>query len=238
MNLQISPIGIGIIAVYSIAVILVIAWPLSYLLRAWRWKWLLIVPLVLPLLAAPWAEEAWIAWHFEQACKNAGVHVYQSVEVEGYASDLSRSNPPADTSTRLLYNDPVRLREFDDEGYRFKEQLLSDGRVWHVERHPDGVYVSILDHPVARYVYKYTYQPTPYKTEEVVGWKLIKSGTVVVDAETNSVLGRNVTYTRLPNAADWQWIRFFGSGGRSCPDSEKGPFQPAFPESVLIPMKQ
>jgi hypothetical protein len=239
MNLQISFIGVAIIAVYSLAVLLVIAWPLSRLLRNWRWKWLLIVPLVLPLLAAPWAEEVWIAWHFQKACKDAGVHVYRTVEVEGFydatGSGYSKPGP-------LDYKPAIQ--SFEERNFRFYERLVGYDphanplRVDHVEKINDQWIVTLLDRPTARYFYKRAYQPTPHVYEEPVGWKLSKSETLVVDVQTNTVLGRDVSYTRRPNIAEWQLLRFFGSGGRSCPDPEKGPFQPPFPESVLIPVKK
>lgn len=84
MDYQISNIGAGIIIVYSIAILLFVIWPLVRLLRKFRWKWGLVTPVALTLFAAPWAEEYWIAWHFAQACNNAGVHVYKKVEVEGF----------------------------------------------------------------------------------------------------------------------------------------------------------
>lgn len=221
MNLQISPIGAGLIAGYSVVVLLVVAWPLSRLLRKWRWRWLLIGPLVFPLLAAPWAEEVWIAWHYAQACKDAGVHVYRRVKVDGFYDDTG----------------PGGYEMMERYGYSFMEDRQNVGnRIERIERVDGRLKVTNIAHPTARYHYQYAQLPTPYVIEEPVGWKLQKVETQVVDVQTNLVLGRKVTYTRFPNTADWQWMRFFGRGGRSCPDSEKGPFQPEFPRVVLIPI--
>ena len=84
MNYQIGVVGTGIILAYSVVILLIITWPLLKLLRKFRWKWIVVAPLTVVLLTAPWAEEYWIASHFEQACQDAGVHVYKQVEVDGF----------------------------------------------------------------------------------------------------------------------------------------------------------
>ena len=57
MNYQISIVGVGIIAIYSFLILLIVAWPLKKLFGTFRWKWVVIAPPVLVLLALPWAEE-------------------------------------------------------------------------------------------------------------------------------------------------------------------------------------
>ena len=88
MNLQISIVGMAIIAVlYWICG--------AVLLKVWRrvrgrtWG-KVVVPLVaFVVLILPWADEVWIAWHFSEFCKDAGVRVVRKVEVEGYYDDTA-----------------------------------------------------------------------------------------------------------------------------------------------------
>lgn len=218
MNYQIGIVGAGIIAVYSALVLLILVWPLSKLLKRFSWRWMAIGPIAFVLLAAPWAEEYWIAHNFELACKDAGVHVYKQVEVEGFVDATSTSSRSEKVSAvpKLLYDDAQKLMEWDKTGYRFKEYLLADGRVWHVERQPDGVYYAVLDLPTARYLYKYAYQPTPYKTEERIGWKLEKLGTIVVDSETGEIIARDTQYRRTINVAEGSWRLFWGLAQNNC----------------------
>ncbi|MBK9160739.1 MAG: hypothetical protein IPM27_04130 [Nitrosomonadales bacterium] len=218
MNYQIGIVGAGIIAVYSALVLLLIVWPLGKLLKRFSWRWRVIGPVAFVLLAAPWAEEYWIARNFELACKDAGVHVYKRVEVEGFVDATGTSSRPEKSSAepKLLYNDAPRLLEWDRDGYGFKEYLLSDGRAWHVERHPDGVYYTVLNRPTARYHYKYAYHPTPYKQEERIGWKLEKLGTIVVDSETGEIIARDTQYRRTINIAEGSWRLFWGLAQTYC----------------------
>lgn len=83
MQYQIGIVGAGIIAVYSAVILLVLIWPLAKALKKFSWRWALLGPIAFVLLAAPWAEEYWIASRFEEVCKDAGVHVYKQVEVDG-----------------------------------------------------------------------------------------------------------------------------------------------------------
>ena len=241
MNYQISIFGVGIIAAYSGFVLLVIWLPLNKLLKTFRWKWVAIAPITIMLLSLPWAEEAWIAWSFHKACKDAGVHVYKKVIVDGFvdATSITRRDKAFSSEPKLLYNNPAALAEWDKSGYLFKEQLLSDGSVWHIERHSDGVYFSVLDHPTARYYYKQAYQPTPYIIEEPIGWKLQKLESIVLDSETGDVLGRDTHFHRFPSVAEGLWVHFFGSGQTICEGSAPQPpdLRHLLYHYVLIPSK-
>jgi len=85
MQYQIGIVGAGIIAIYSAIILLVVIRPLARMLRDMRGgNWIIVGPIAVVLLAAPWAEEYWIASRFEEVCKDAGVHVYKQVEVDGF----------------------------------------------------------------------------------------------------------------------------------------------------------
>ncbi|RLJ61234.1 hypothetical protein [Sulfurisoma sediminicola] len=230
----ISPIGIVLIAIYSAIVVVVLALPLRKLLARFRWKWAAIAPPVAVLLALPWAEEAWIAWHFKQACTDAGVHVGRKVEVEGFVDDTSRT--PRNQIRKGNWNfDAKSLADWDARGYRYKENMLTDGGVVHLERTPEGIVASILDQPTARYHYKHAYQPTPHKIEEPIGWRLEKIEWQVVDSATGEVLGRNTLIKRRASTVERLWIRLLGSDLTICPDPDSGPKQQPFLEAVLVP---
>ena len=221
MNFQISIFGVIIIGFYSMVVLAVVALPLSKLLEAFHWKWIVIAPPVAALLALPWAEEAWIAWHFNEACKEAGVHVIRRVEVPGFYDSTMRSG----------------YELIRDHGYLFMEQDADTSRkIEHIEQTGDRWKVELLDHPTARYHYKYAYQPTPHRYEEPIGWKLERMETQVVDSGTGEVIGRNTLIKRRSSVAEKLWIGLLGSDLVMCPDPEKGPRQPPFPEAVLLPV--
>lgn len=226
MKLEISVIGLLIITFYSALVLVVVALPLRKLLAESRWKWAVIAPPVFALLALPWAEEIWIAWHFNQLCKGAGVHVVRQVEVDGFYDSTLRSG----------------YELIRDRGYRFMEHpSLQPGKIGHVERVDNQWKETVIDRPTARYHYKYAYQPTPHQYEEPVGWKIYKTETQVIDAETDEVLGRDTRYTRYSNAFEWLWVRLLGYGTTGCSgphdQPEKGKRVGQIYQYVLMPKK-
>lgn len=235
MNIQISPISMILVTPFY-ALCLFVLNRLWRKLKASPWRWGL--PPLIPVLALlPFADEFWIAWHFEQACKEAGVHVYRQVKVEGFVDDTSRT-PRNQVKTGNLNFDAKSLADWDMRGYRFQENMLTDGGVAHLERTPEGIVATILDQPTARYYIRYAYQPTPYRIEEPIGWRLEKIERQIVDSTTGEVLGRDTSIKRRAGTIDRSWVRLLGSDLTMCPDPSKGPKQPSFPEAVLMPVVQ
>lgn len=201
-----------------------------------RWGLLLLAP---PLLVLPYADEFWIAWHFERACREAGVTVNRKVEVEGYANATSGAPhyPNDPRESRRLYNDEKSLAEWDKTGYRFKEQLLSDGWALHLERRADGVYALYIEYPQARYHYRYA-DPRHWVP---AGYQMNRREMQVVDSETGEVLGRELSYERYPGFVEGLWVRFLGSGQVICDrpldDIERKTLTGAAYDYVLIPKK-
>lgn len=232
---MISPIGIVIIAIYSFVILMVVLF-LGRLMSGFRWKWVLLAPPALIFLSLPWAEEAWISWHFNEACKDAGVKVYRQVEVEGYVYDLSRASRRS-VGAGLSKLDPASLKSFDNEGYRFRESMLDDGGVLRVERHPEGLMATVLDRPSARYFYRYAYQPRPNAHEEPIGWKLEKVERQVADSKTGEILGRDIHINRGYPIHEALWAQFVGNAMVTCPSPKVQPYvpPPPFPQSVLRP---
>lgn len=216
---QISPIGIAIIAAYSF-LIGIVARFLSRQMKDIRWRWWLLAPPALLLMALPWAEEAWIAWHFNEACKEAGVKVYRQVEVEGFYDGT--------IGTGYSF--------IEDYGFKFMEEKSRDGKIAHTER-PDGQWkTTILEKPSARYHVIYAYQPRPHVYEQPIGRKLEKTESLVVDSQTGEILGRDVLVKRWASIADALWAQFIGSTLRTCPNPDVPPVP--FPQSVLKPISK
>lgn len=195
---------------------------------------LLLAP---PILVLPYADELWIAWHFERACRDAGVAVYRRVEVEGYANATGGAHHHRNDSKvpRRIYNDEKSLEDWDKTGYRFKEQLLSDGWALHLERRADGVYAHYVDKPQARYQYRYA-DPRQWVP---AGYQMNRLERQVVDSETGEVLGREVLFERYPGFVEGLWIRFLGSGQTICEGNAPRPpeLRHLLYHYVLIPKK-
>ncbi len=234
---MITPIGIVIIAVYSFVILMAVLF-LSRLMPKFRRKWVLLVPPAALLLSLPWVEEAWISWHFKEACKDAGVMVYRQVEVEGYVDGLTLYSRKSIELGPQFNENPTQQASFEIQGYRFLEQMLTDGGARHLEREGDRVMVTIRDKPEARYYYKYAYKPTENSHEEPIGWKLEQVERQVIDSQTGEILGRQIHVNRgLPIYEAW-WAQSFGGAMVSCPSPNVQPYvpPPPFPQAVLKPI--
>ncbi len=223
-NFQITPIGIGLIGLYSGIVVLLLVWPIARLLKNSRFRWPVAWAIAAPFLIAPWAEEAWIAWHFTEACKDAGVKVYRQVEVEGFYDGT------IGTGYSFIEN----------YGFRFMEEKASNGKIAHTER-PDGQWITtMLEKPSARYHLIYAYQPNPWVVEEPIGWKLEKIERQAIDSQTGQIVGRDTLVHRGAPIADAIWARFLGNSMTTCPGPNVKPFvaPPPFPQAVLKPLSR
>lgn len=233
---MISPFGIVVIAIYSF-VIMLVAILLSFLMPRFRWRWVLLAPPVAALLSLPWIEEAWISWYFKEACKDAGVKVYRQVEVEGY---LDSQTPRKRKSIDIGIYDAPKPVEFELQGYRYFEEELVEGGVSHHERVDGQLMVSILDRPTASYRIVYHYQPTPYKIEEPIGWKLEKIERQVVDIQTGEILGRDTVIKRVLPTYEALIAALFGPPIVLCPGPNVQPYlpPPPFPQAVVKPVRK
>ena len=230
---QFGLFGKIIYAIYAVLVVLVaVVAPSLWLLKKKPAKWRTILPIALPLLAAPPVEEFWIAHRFETLCKDAGVHVYKRVEVDGYYDDTGVG--PAEPGP---IESPQAVEALERTGFRYKEYRAYRQKVGtpkqivinHMEKDPNGNWqTTVLGHPKARYHYKKPLE------DDWIGWKLTVSEYVVVDSLTDEKLGNRRFYKRYPSVVEALWIRWLGTGMRMCPDPEAGPRQPSFPNAVFI----
>ncbi|MCW8962773.1 MAG: hypothetical protein OQL16_03175 [Gammaproteobacteria bacterium] len=208
MTLQFSFFGYAIMAViYSLSFwLLVLIWQG---IRSWRGAKIIIASLGLIVLALPWVEEIWIAYHFNEACKDAGVHVVKQVEVDGYY-DATGSGPIEEG----YIDSSQAIAAYEKSGFRFIEYKLGyrkPGKVSRVEKQDNGKWLlTIHDRPTAQYHYRHTYN------HEVVGYQLKKHERDIYDSAKNKVIGRDTAYARYPNTIEGLWIRFIGSGQLMC----------------------
>ncbi len=231
--LQITPIGLAIASVFWIVGYKFVLRPLWQACEAKPWRRAPIAVLALAFLILPYADELWIAWRFSNLCEDAGVHINRKVEVEGFVDATTRESLAY--AEEFVITDPGPIRDFDRAGYRFTESLFSNGKVRHLERVPGGIRVTILDRPMARYVYKFA---NP-KREVAIGLKLEKRETIIVDSKTEEVIGRETSFNRYPGWIEGLWVRFLGSGQTICNrplnDIEKTTLTGAPYYYVLIP---
>ena len=139
MALQISPFGVAIaLVLYALAFFLLR--PLfrvmgsEPVLRHVRWT---AVPLVLVL---PWADEIWIASRFAELCKDAGVHITRTVEVDGFYDQTGR------TGYEYLNRFPFRFMEQPPIEVLAKKK----GVVEHIEKIGNDRALTMQARPTAR----------------------------------------------------------------------------------------
>jgi hypothetical protein len=142
-------------------------------------------------LLLPIAEELWIAWRFAQACENAGTFIYKKVQVEGFYDETRPADPRPPTEQAK--------RSMDASGYRFHERprygrRSGSSEVVRFEKVGDDWRVTLLDRPTARYHFRYSdaMSGTPW------GHKIIRSGSVVIDSESNYEIARYASFGRRP----------------------------------------
>ena len=172
-----------------------LVWFGSWLRKQWKRAWIVMVPLFLLLYAAPVAEEFWIAWNFGQLCrKDAGIFISKTVEVEGFY-DATRPTH-AESRSKQAADD------LDKGGYHFYEMVYPNykggpNQVVHLEKVHGEWTATVLDHPTARYHYRWPNSHTP------VAHKIVKHSQSVVDTEAGEELGKEVSYGR---DAPWFFI--------------------------------
>lgn len=174
-------------------------------------KWATLGLLGLVLAAIPVGDDAYIQWHFNRLCRDAGIHYENKIVVEGFYDSTMRSG----------------YEKVEKAGFRFIEHWdRINGKIERVERVGGEWRVTELDHPTARYHYKYLSQHEP------IAFRVRKVDIAIVDTETNKVVGRQLIYTRYAGWLDGLWLGFFDARGKQCPTSDK---QGHLLTTVLIP---
>lgn len=232
MQIFISPFGMIIIAIfYLIATI-----PMIFLwkkIRRFRYRWLLFISLILLIIVLPVSDELWISYNFYEVCKDSGVHVKRKIEVEGYYNETGGG---IDT--------PGVVKGFKETDFSFVERLIGYNpeakplKVSHVEKVNGEWFVTILDHPSARYHYRYE----DSRVWVPIGFQLYKNEMQIIDSETGEIVSRETSFSRYPSLVEGVWIRFFGSGQKICSrpldDKEKKTLTGSLTYHTFIPVKK
>lgn len=169
-------------------------------LKPGPFKWAALGLLGLVLAAIPVADDAYIQWHFNRLCRDAGMHYEKKIVVDGFYDSTMRSG----------------YGLVEKGGFRFIEHWdRINGKIERVERVSGEWRVTVLDRPTARYHYK---DSSPHDS---VALQVTKYEAVILDTETGKVVGRRTIYTRYPGWLDSRWLGFFDARGKQCPPSDK-----------------
>jgi len=178
-----------LLSVIYTVIVLVLAGIHAYLVKrrklAPRKALLRLAPFAIVFLLAPVAEELWIAWNFNRLCsKDAGIFIYQKVEVEGFYDDTHTWR-----ADKLLASD-----------YRWVEgrgEVGGKSEYWRHERVDGSVNSFRIDRPTARY----HFTQDPYGVP--LGHKLKRQESRVTDTEANKLIAEYREYIRR---APWFFI--------------------------------
>ena len=143
-------------------------------------RWIVGTPLAVAIAVLPWIEEASIAWSFRKACANAKLRVNREVRAEGFLDNDNKWR--ASSVTEGLITNVDAIRDFDLVGFRFVEYPIDDGSVLHKQREKNGLRVTILQRPLARYAYG-----TKFRDAEM-GYGVLCSEEIVTDLVMRSTV--------------------------------------------------
>ena len=213
--------------------------------------------LIAALLIAPWGEELWISYNFNQLCrKNAGVFISKTVEVDGYYNDTGKITRLADSPYKFIESrdDRDKFRRVERASEQEKADALAwyrktnsnepGEREWFTRPVSEGARVVVemntglawrittLDRPSARYHFRSKWSDKALR----VGHKVWREETSILDTKTGELIGQYVMYSRRPY---WFYIGL-GEAPYGCDDSEGGPntkHSSLIYKRVLIPAK-
>jgi hypothetical protein len=171
-------------------------------------------------LVLPVGEELWIGWNFGQACKGAGTFITKKVQTDGFYDASMRAAYENTKPGRYQF---VEQATEDSKGFERVERVEDESRskalAWYSGRNPgkslpnsivypvdDNIRIVVslssagawkvtkLDRPTARYHFKNTdpMSGTPW------GHKIGRSGSVVIDTQSNEEIARYASFGRRP----------------------------------------
>lgn len=215
MNISLSPIGVILVVLANFAVSLVFSLIWRRLPQG-RGKRLSIHAAVSLAVTAALTWDAFIVgYNKEKYCKQAGVFVEEPVRVAGYYDDTYSWD--GDASKRHL----VEFTDFQYIEYR----NWRDKKYYRLQR--DGVQATqvVIDQPISRYHLKNTDVGTK------IAYLVRMSRAVVLDTQTNKVVGEAKSYYLMPPWIDRLWLRFFDNSETQCLHKTR------LPETVLLPIE-
>lgn len=161
-------------------------------------KWALLGGTAFLMVVIPLGDDAYIQWHFNRLCRDAGLHYEKKIKVEGFYDSVMRSG----------------YELVEKRGFRFIEHPSNTpGKIERVEKVGEEWLRLELDQPTARY------HLLQGANHELVGFRLKKFEQVIVDSRTGSVVARLTDYWRYPGWLDGIWLGYFDNPGRRCSQS-------------------
>lgn len=210
MSLPFSLVGNFIYIFYVVIVVLIIVLPMSrWLLNDKRWKWWVIIPVILPVLITPIVEELWIAHQFENLCQDAGVYVTRRVKAQGFYDSVNRS---FSTKNKIIDNSD-KVKVITDLGFAFSENKTIQGKVRHWEIKNNKIIQTIIDKPTALYHYIQPHQDTK------ISHRIYKWEWRIMDSKSKEMIAKDTHFHRYPGWIETLWIKFIGTGQEICKGS-------------------
>lgn len=216
MKLYITDMSLFVLAVFYLPVVLWLLWkllkqPISILKKS-----VLAILLLAIAYAIPLGDVTVNSMAMGKVCPSAGLHIYKTVEVEGYLTDIGDGE--------ILKKHPYRFIE--TKTYQTKP----DGSRYYrkYERQPDGTITSeLIDQPTA--AYEFIFGQWYLDQERGVSVKQ----DVVRNRASNEFLAEKNLFNPLPGWLDNALVfRWFGYGGE---DGCHGVPAYGFESNVLVP---
>lgn len=213
MNFSLSPIGIFLVVAVNFVLFIVFQffWNMLPAGQARRVK-ILCATLLVVTAAMTW-DAFIVGYNKEKYCKQAGVYVEELVRVEGYYDDIY-SWVGEDSAKHLVNSSAFRYIEYRD---------WRDNKYYRLERDGQRTTRVIIDRPHSRYHLKNSH------SDATVAYLVRMSRSVVLDTETNKVIGEGKSYYLMPSWVDRLWLRFFDNPEMQCL------YNTRLPETVLLP---
>lgn len=150
----------------------VLIWLLRKLWRrlplAHGWRVSLVTGLFLVALILPFADVAYVGLQHQALCrKDAGTHLYKTVEADGFDSGS------------------LLLESMLDRGFSYVEGE-NPVKLYRAEKHDGKVVYQRIEAPVSRYMYM--------RDEEILSHVMAKNRRLIKDRQSSEVLAEHVNY--------------------------------------------
>ncbi len=212
MKLYITDMSLFVLAVFYLPVVLWVLWQILRQPAPVVLKVAMTLLLVVLAYAIPLGDVTVNSLAMAKACPSAGLHIYKTVEVEGFVGSTALRDTP----------------------YRFNESPTRriDGTYYwrRFEKQPDtSISVTDLGQPTA----DYEVIDGEWRYDQEHGVSVMRD--LIRHRITGESLAENLAFKPLPGWVDRFFVyRWFGYGGREgCPTVLTGDFK----QQVLIPKK-
>lgn len=216
MKLYISDLSIIVLVIFYLPIVL---WVLRIIWKSnlkGATKTTALIGTLIVAYLIPLGDVTYNSIAMAKVCPTAGLHVYKTVEVEGYLTDIGDGD--------ILKKYPYRFIE--------TPQLKTDGTYYwiHYERQPDGtISRGQLDQPKAEYEVRYGDGHYDQSTHtEKASW-------VIQSRITKETIAEWLFFRALPGWLDRVLVyRWFGSGGSALSCTSRSDFS-SWEQKVLLP---